>query len=122
MNTKLRSVCAFLGFGVALTGLGFTTAYATPSPQAAAQEEQRTLDHIAQGSDALASGRQHAALVAVEQAETTLFNAQQAGSYTDPKAVDALNKAHAEIVQGKLPAAAGTLHSAEGDLVTPTAG
>jgi hypothetical protein len=121
MNTPLRNICASLGFAIALTVSG-AMAHAMPSVQAADQEEQRAIDDIAQGSDALVGGQQHAALVAVERAQTTLLNAQQAGSYTAPKAADALDRAHAEIVQGKLHQAADTLHTAEGALRTPDIG
>lgn len=121
MLTKLRHIPAALGLGIALTTLSLT-ARAAPTVQAADQEEQRAIDDLAHGDDALAAGHQKAALVAIERAQTTLLNARQAGTYQAPNAIEVLNDAHADVVQGKLHTAAGLLHSAEGDLKTPKVG
>jgi hypothetical protein len=121
MLTNLRHIPAAVGFGIVVTTLSLT-AHAAPTAQALDQQEQRVIGDLARGDDAIAAGHQKAALVAIERAQTTLLNAEQAGTYQAPQAMQALDDAHADIVRDKLPAAAGLLHSAEGDLATPKVG
>ncbi|MDB5410179.1 MAG: hypothetical protein JWL84_5091 [Rhodospirillales bacterium] len=121
MSTKLRNLQVAVGLGIAFTAFSLT-AHAAPSVQASDHEEQRAIDDIARGDDALSSGHRHAAIVAIERAQTTLLNAEQAQTYSAPQAIAALDQAHAEVVKGQLKAAATTLHSAENDLKTPKVG
>jgi hypothetical protein len=118
MQMKPRSIQAALGLAIAFSAVSLT-AHAAPSVQTATREEQRTIDDIARGSEALATGKRHVALVAIERAETTLLNAQQAETYAAPQAIDALYRAHADVVKGQLGAASSMLHTAQGDLKTP---
>jgi hypothetical protein len=96
-------------------------AVATPNSVAATRAEQRALDSIIRAQIDLSHHLDKAAMHRTAVAETVLLNEQQSGAYHDPRTLAALERSHADIMQGRYKAARVALHKAEADLRTPRA-
>jgi hypothetical protein len=87
--------------------------------QGGARDEQRALDEVVRAQIDLNHGHRKAAMHRAAKAETLLLNAQQAGTYNDPRSLAALEQAHSALLQGHAQDAAVALRAAESNLKTP---
>jgi hypothetical protein len=90
--------------------------------QAAAADEQVVLEDIVGAEIDAAHGRRRDTLIQVQEAEITLLKAQQAGGYTVPQALAALEQARMDLDSGRAKTGVKDLQTAEAALRTPTKG
>src|SRR5271167_2577528 len=93
-----RSPFAILGAVILTSVLGLSGSaraadgQPTTQMQGAAADEQTVLRDILGAEADVTQGRRRSTLIHVEEAETTLLNAQQAGEYHAPQALAALEQ------------------------------
>ena len=102
-TVNARCPFAILGAVILASGLGIAGSakaadgQPTTQMQNAAADEQTVLRDILGAEADVTHGRRLSTLNHVEEAETTLLNAQQAGEYHAPQALAALEQAKADL-------------------------
>jgi hypothetical protein len=121
MTIRFCTLAAALG--VALPLVGFTLpAVAMTRVQAAVHDEQHALDDLVGAQVDLVHHHDQTALNSAGNAETVLLNGRQAGDYNDPASLNAVERAHGELIAHHWRAGQQALRAAENDLALPRAG
>jgi hypothetical protein len=121
MTIQIRTLVVALG--AALPLVGFTLpALAATRATAAVQDEQHALDDLVGAQVDLTHHHDQSALNSAGNAETVLLNGRQAGDYNDPASLNAVERAHGDLITHHWQAGQQALRAAENDLALPRAG